>query len=55
MKCPVCKETVDSYEICENCNYQNSGPKEKLFGPLGPNKMSLWQARRAYKKGKPIE
>lgn len=29
MKCPVCGEEVDMFDICDNCNYQNSGPKEK--------------------------
>lgn len=28
MKCPVCGENVDMFDICNNCNYQNSGPKE---------------------------
>lgn len=54
MKCPVCGEEVDIFDICHNCNYQNSGPREKLDGPLGPNKMILREAREAYKKGEKI-
>lgn len=54
MKCPVCGNKVDMFDICDNCNYQNSGSKEGLDGPLGPNKMTLREAREAYKEGKKI-
>lgn len=54
MKCPVCGHEVDMFDICDNCDYQNSGPKEKLDGPAGPNKMTLREARKAYKEGKKI-
>lgn len=54
MKCPVCNHEVDTYEICENCGYQNSGPDEGLDGPLGPNKMTLREAREAYREGREI-
>ncbi len=33
MKCPVCGQDVDQFDICENCTYQNSGTYEKLNGP----------------------
>ncbi|MBP1889862.1 hypothetical protein J2Z53_001445 [Clostridium moniliforme] len=55
MKCPVCNKEVDMFDICDNCNYQNSGPNEKLDGPAGPNKMTLREAREAYKNGKEIK
>jgi hypothetical protein len=54
MECPVCGYEVDMFDICDNCDYQNSGPKEKLDGPLGPNKMTLREAREAYKEGKQV-
>lgn len=49
MKCPVCDHEVDVFDICDNCKYQNSGPNEKLYAPLGGNKMTLKEAREAYK------
>lgn len=54
MKCPVCGETVEWFDICDNCGYQNSGPKEKEGDLQGPNKMTLMEAREAYKKGEKI-
>ena len=54
MRCPVCNTEVDMFEICDNCNYQNSGPKENLDGLTGPNKMTLKEAKEAYKKGEEV-
>lgn len=54
MRCPVCCHEVDYYEICEHCQYQNSGPNEDLDGPTGPNVMTLREARRAYRRGEEI-
>ncbi|MDQ0150040.1 CPCC family cysteine-rich protein [Eubacterium multiforme] len=54
MKCPVCSKEVGMFDICDNCNYQNSGPNEKLNGLIGPNKMLLKEAREAYENGKEI-
>ncbi|EHK2442859.1 CPCC family cysteine-rich protein [Clostridium perfringens] len=54
MKCPVCGQDVDQFDICEKCTYQNSGPYESLDGPTGPNKMTLRQARESYKNDKKI-
>ncbi len=54
MKCPVCNSEVDMFDICENCNYQNSGPNENLDGVTGPNKMTLAEARKAYEKREKI-
>lgn len=54
MKCPVCEEDVELFDICENCGYQNSGPQEKEEDLAGPNKMTLKEARKAYKKGEKI-
>lgn len=54
INCPVCGELVEFFDICDNCGYQNSGNKEGLDGPTGPHKMTLRQAREAYKKGEKI-
>lgn len=50
MKCPVCGFKVDMFDICDNCNYQNSGPNEKNSNIKGPNKMTLNEAREIYRK-----
>ncbi|NFI33803.1 hypothetical protein FDA37_16580 [Clostridium botulinum] len=52
MKCPVCGEEVEIFDICDNCNWQNSGLKESNLS--GPNKMTLKQAKEAYKKGEKV-
>lgn len=54
MKCPVCGEEVDKFDICDNCNWHNSGSQEKETDLKGPNKMSLKEAKEAYKNGKEI-
>lgn len=54
INCPVCGEMVDSFDICDTCNWQNSGPKERDDGPQGPNKMYLWEAKEAYRKGEKV-
>ena len=54
MKCPVCGLEVDEFDICDNCNYQNNGPKETENDLAGPNKMTLKEAVEAYKKGDKI-
>lgn len=54
MKCPVCGEEVDMFDICDNCEWQNSGSKENEDSLQGPNKMTLKEAREAYKKGEKV-
>lgn len=54
MKCPVCGMEVDPYDICDNCGWQNNGPREKETDLRGPNKMSLNEAKEAYKKGEKV-
>ncbi len=49
--CPVCGESTDKFDICDNCGWQNSGPNEKETDLRGPNKMSLSEAKKAYKEG----
>lgn len=53
--CPVCETKVEWFDICENCNWQNSGPKENENDPCGPNKISLKEARKVYLKDKNIK
>ncbi len=48
--CPVCGEPVDEFDICENCNWHNSGSKESDDGPMGPNKIPLGYAKHIYRK-----
>lgn len=54
MKCPVCSDEVDMFDICDNCNWQNNGPKESESDLIGPNKMTLKEAREAYKNNNEI-
>lgn len=56
IKCPVCgKEDVEEFDICSTCNWEND--LIQLDEPDykgGANKMSLNEAKIAYKEGKPI-
>lgn len=54
MRCPVCGEEVEQFDICDNCGWQNSGPLERETDLKGPNKMTLKEAREAYKKGEKV-
>lgn len=54
MKCPVCGEEVDMFDICDNCNWQNSGPKQSDSNLQGPNKMTLKEAKEVYKKSEKV-
>lgn len=49
--CPVCGAVVEEFEICETCNWQNTGP-HNVDG--GPNKMTLSEAKEAWEKQKQI-
>ncbi|WP_315169504.1 CPCC family cysteine-rich protein [Metaclostridioides mangenotii] len=52
IKCPVCGNEVDMYDICDNCKWQNNGPNEKESDLKGPNKMTLSEARVVYRNSK---
>ncbi|PKM69171.1 MAG: hypothetical protein CVU95_00895 [Firmicutes bacterium HGW-Firmicutes-2] len=54
INCPVCSESVDKYDICDNCGWQNSGSGESESDLRGPNEISLKEARQAFKKEKSI-
>lgn len=54
-KCALCGQTVDKYDICENCGWQdndvqNGDPNYKG----GANVMSLNEAKKAYRQGKNV-
>lgn len=53
--CPVCGEEMDNEypcEICKNCFWEQDWYQEEFPDATGhANKMSLNQAREAYKKG----
>lgn len=51
IKCPVCGRRVRFYTTCANCNWENGGHYE-VDG--GPNEMTLEEAKKAYKEGRPI-
>lgn len=51
LHCPVCEHDVMEYDICDNCQWQNTGITN-IDG--GPNKMTLAEAKEAYAKGLPI-
>lgn len=49
--CPVYGTLTAVYDICDHCNWQNTG-ETNIDG--GPNKMTLAKAKEAYVKGIPI-
>lgn len=58
-KCPVCGEfefeTWDSMDICDVCDWCDDALQEKEPDRKGgANKMSLNEAKEAYKKGEQI-
>ncbi|MBS5937120.1 MAG: hypothetical protein KIC62_02010 [Clostridium sp.] len=53
MKCPVCSNDVEWFDICDKCNWQNGGP-DRSDDYTGGNKMTLKEAREAYKNGEKI-
>ena len=58
-ECPCCGEKTldmpDFYGICSVCNWEDDpGQHEHPTDNIGANKMSLNEAREAYKKGVPV-
>ena len=49
--CPVCETITAVYDICDTCQWQNTG-KTNIDG--GPNIMTLAEAKDAYTKNLPI-
>lgn len=48
MICPVCGNIVETYDVCDICNWENTGHKN-IDG--GPNTMTLEEAKIAYRSG----
>jgi hypothetical protein len=50
-KCAVCGSDVESFDICDTCGWQDDGlDNRNPDEAIGPNKMSLNEAKQAYKK-----
>ena len=56
MKCPVCeKSVVGDFDVCPVCGWENDyGQRAFPNVREGANKMSLNEARKAWKEGKRI-
>ncbi len=52
MHCPVCGNIVETYDVCEVCNWENTG-FINIDG--GPNEMTLEEAIKAYRNGQPVK
>ncbi len=54
-KCALCGEEVDRYDICDVCGWQDDDlQRDDPNYKGGANKMSLNEARKAYKEGREI-
>lgn len=53
IKCPVCNKDVELFDICDECNWQNGGA-DRSDDYIGGNKITLKEAREAYRKGEEI-
>lgn len=51
IKCPVCGEPVILFDICDNCEWENSG-EYNIDG--GAMEMTLEEGIIAYRKGEPL-
>ncbi len=55
-KCAVCGSDVDRFDICDTCGWQDDGVQnDSPDYKGGANKMSLTEAKQAYKEGKQIK
>ncbi|AEC00295.1 CPCC family cysteine-rich protein [Selenomonas sputigena] len=58
IKCPVCGkfefEERDDFEICDVCYWENDDLQRRNPDMSGANRMSLNEARQAYKEGRQI-
>lgn len=50
ISCSVCGKEVEIFDICKRSGWHNSGRKEGDDDPPGPNKMTLRQAKEAFKR-----
>jgi len=55
-KCVVCGSEVDRFDICDKCGWQDDGVQNADPNYKGgANKMSLIEARKAYKENREIK
>jgi uncharacterized Zn finger protein (UPF0148 family) len=57
--CPICNTPMfekreDSYAICPICNWEDDGLQIAYPNMSGANHMTLNEARKVWKEGKPI-
>lgn len=53
--CPVCgKRQVGEYVICDICNWENDPIQLRHPNIRGANRMTIAEAREAYKQEKPV-
>lgn len=56
IQCPVCGKTmVEEYEICSVCKWENDHLQLMHLELRGANRMTIGEAREAYKNGKQVE
>lgn len=49
--CPVCGTSVEAEQVCPICMWENTG-RINIDG--GPNQMTLKEAQKAWKEGRPV-
>lgn len=56
IKCPCCGQTdVEEYDICKVCGWGNDPIQLRKPDTMrGANRMTLSEARQAFKEGKPV-
>lgn len=58
VKCPVCGKHYfyerDDYDICPTCYWENDDFQIKYPDRSGANRMSLNEARKAYREGRQV-
>ena len=58
IKCPVCGkfefEERDDFEVCDVCYWENDDLQRRNPDMSGANRMSLNEAKKAYKEGRQI-
>lgn len=52
INCPICDNKVDTWDICDKCGWQVDDGRN-IEG--GPNKMTIEEAKKAFKEGRQVE
>ena len=54
--CPCCGKTeVEDFDICEECGWQNDHTETPGRERTGANRMSIEEAKEAYRNGQPVQ